>query len=734
MPFPNPLLIASPPLEYIFLNKDDGTLLSGGVVSFFSDPAFAVSKSVYEISNAPDGSIDFVDLGNVLILSSIGTFVDAGGSNLIPYYYPYEGNPTDASPGNPQLYYIKVESSGLVLQFTLSDWPPNAFDFTALPVQVTQTQNLVTNPQFVTVSFDTNPATTPYVYNVSGSNTLTELAPNWFLKTSGSGTVTVKQITLSAMVSDAPYAIQISGSSGVVAMALVQRIYNSPSLLAGSIAAGYFLAASPVGTESTVTMTLAPSDGMSSWTIASGTTTPDTLYKAITGSVLIGTPYNTNPATTGYVDIILTITPNTTVQLTSIQVLGVPSLADIPGFIQESTPQQINGLFSYFQPELNYKPIPSYLTGWDFALNPAQTGATVVASAIGANKSKYVWDQTIVFQSTDSGVGVTRASSGAIVLTAAAATQMALVQYLDQRQARDLLNGPVSVNVSAFASASTTACVSLWYTTGATLPVITAGTNNSIVATLDANGHPATTNTGPWVEVPRANFGNSIFTIGTSSTQNFNDYGFSGWDLLGSSAGITTATYFAIVVGTGTVPINGTVTVGSISLVPGYIPTRPAPQTYDEVLRECQYYYEQSYPFTVTPGTASSTNGELIYPMSSVNYTTNTGPVTYSWYSSGAPFTIPLKASKRLNTYTPVFYAPAAGTVANFTYTKYTPSASSSSVAVSNWAFIAGYDVVTATISSSFNLASATGITTATPSYSGSVALHYVVDARLGVI
>jgi hypothetical protein len=93
-----------------------------------------------------------------------------------------------------------------------------------------------------------------------------------------------------------------------------------------------------------------------------------------------------------------------------------------------------------------------------------------------------------------------------------------------------------------------------------------------------------------------------------------------------------------------------------------------------------------------------------------------------------------LKAGKRVNTYTPVLYAPAAGTVANMTYTKYVPSASSTSIAASNWTLIPGYDVVTATISSTTNLASATGITTATPSYSGSVALHYVVDARLGVI
>jgi hypothetical protein len=36
------------------------------------------------------------------------------------------------------------------------------------------------------------------------------------------------------------------------------------------------------------------------------------------------------------------------------------------------------------------------------------------------------------------------------------------------------------------------------------------------------------------------------------------------------------------------------------------IATIPAPQTFDEVLRECQHYYEKSYDNSVVPGTASS--------------------------------------------------------------------------------------------------------------------------------
>jgi len=61
-------------------------------------------------------------------------------------------------------------------------------------------------------------------------------------------------------------------------------------------------------------------------------------------------------------------------------------------------PRQIDHLFHYYKPLLAYKPIPSALIGWDFPTNPAQFGVTGSTGAIGANKSAYAWDQTILFQ------------------------------------------------------------------------------------------------------------------------------------------------------------------------------------------------------------------------------------------------------------------------------------------------------------------------------------------------
>ena len=187
---------------------------------------------------------------------------------------------------------------------------------------------------------------------------------------------------------------------------------------------------------------------------------------------------------------------------------------------------------------------------------------------------------------------------------------MALIQYLPEETARKILNDYISVNVSAMANSTPIpATVSLWYTTDANLPSV-VGSNNSIVATLDANGKPATFN-GNWVEVPRSNLGNAQFTIGTSTTTNFNNYPFAGWDMQGIAA-CNTATYFAIVVGTGTVPNGNSVSFDSISLVPGQIPTKPAPLAADLVLRQAQRYYSMSFDQTAIPATGLGLNEGMV--------------------------------------------------------------------------------------------------------------------------
>ncbi len=176
------------------------------------------------------------------------------------------------------------------------------------------------------------------------------------------------------------------------------------------------------------------------------------------------------------------------------------------------------------------------------------------------------------------------------------------MQYLGQADARKILNQAMSANLSAFTNqgGGIAATIGLYYTIDGSLPSTAA--NNSIVATLDANGAPATFN-GTWVAVPRSGLGPARCTVGTSATTNFNDYGFDGWDMEGIAA-CNTATFFAIVVGFGSLTAANTVDIDSISLVPGHLPCRPGIQSDSEVLSDCQYYYQKSFNVGIVPAQA----------------------------------------------------------------------------------------------------------------------------------
>ena len=245
-------------------------------------------------------------------------------------------------------------------------------------------------------------------------------------------------------------------------------------------------------------------------------------------------------------------------------------------------------------------------------MNPAQAlTSTVAAFATGNSTSNYVWDQTIAFQTVNSGISFSRANTGALRVTAAADGQFALIQYLDQATAREVLNNSLSVNIAANASiaaGSLAGTATLWYTTNASLPLMSA--NTSVVSALDANGNPSV-QTG-WVKVPRA-LGTAKFSIGASANNNFIDYGFSGWDLNGS-VDVTTANYFAIVIGFAPMVSADYVNFGSIALVPGNIPTRPAPLSAGQVLAQCQAFYEKSFNIATLPAQGIGLgNGELSF-------------------------------------------------------------------------------------------------------------------------
>lgn len=501
--------------------------------------------------------------------------------------------------------------------------------------------NQISNPQFSIVNFLNGPsnpeAPNPQVvFTAAGSY---EIAPGWRLDLVGSGSCTVTQFitTGSENLPNSPvppYYLEFT-TTGWTSVNLVQRLNGNGAIWYNNFVAANILVKSNDSISHLISVSYVPNTPGAPVEIISAVQMSVGAFEVIQGVAALFPPTNPNSTNTtlnntAYVDIQILLPSAGTVDISNIQLFGIENnnITTIPitGVQPDETiERQMDHLSHYYQPKLAAKRIPSFLVGWDFPLNPAQLGSTVAASAIGANKSQYVWDQTIIFQSANSGVSVARNSdgSGSLSLTAAATGQIAIIQYVDQITARKILNFKMSVNLSLSTSITNgiNGTISLYYTKDGSLPNVIAGTNNSLVATLDANGKPATFN-GNWFEVPRntvqtpasapniTHGQDAYFLAPNLSDVSFSDVSFNGWSMNGSSDSLS-ATFFAIVIGFKQMTSPQQLAINSISLNSGDIATRPSPQTRDEVLRECQFFYEKSYVPGTLPGAVTNTGAKF---------------------------------------------------------------------------------------------------------------------------
>ncbi len=587
-------------IEDVLLDKDTGAPLTGGVVTFYRDSQRLVKKPVYQITGtSPDYT--FIELPNPMILSSIGTFEDALGNPVVPYFYPFTSSLV------VDLYYITVESSGLVSQFTREAVPWLGGSGGSGDVVAGTVQNDISNPQFSEVLFDTTVAS--FTFNFSAETKTIEIAPDWSITavSPAAGTVTVTQLTPLGTLNlptNPGTLLQIS-STGLTSLLLRQRITGSPNLWGSGYISSGFMAKVYGGTDKVLTLNYSQSSGtIVNQTLLSATLPASGEYGYYPGTKFIDASTSTDDFPDAYIDIYFDIPLGVMVDITSVMIAatGDTSVADI-GYDQESNPRQIDHLFHYYKPQLDYKPISSYLVGWDFALNPAQaTGRAAYGPfATGANKAFYSWDQTIVFQTVSNSIQVVEENhnNGAIVMVAIIAGQAAMMQYLPSPTCVDILLRRFCINmVAACDTPPVGLTITMWYTTNVSLPTLPA----TFYTGLDANGVPTGITAG-WFEVPR----DSLGRVKINLTQQYTNYQEIGWALENDAVALT-ATFFAIVVGSTAIPLAANLGIKSISLNAGDIPTVPAPQTPDDVLRECQYYYQKSFQPGVVPVSALGTN------------------------------------------------------------------------------------------------------------------------------
>jgi hypothetical protein len=732
--------VIMPPLQQVIFDKTLDTFLAGGQVYFFEDANRTIPKDVYELTGTGPGSYTYTSLGHQLTLSGIGSFVDHSGANIAIYLWPFTGSPNDNPPSDTiQNYYITVYSSTGVFQFDIPNWP--GVTANESPVNTADTtDNIISNPQFVDITF--SPASnsiTPSVFTTTGTNTETIIAPDWSVITTGSGSFSVYQehITDSTAPGNPPYALGIISNSYSQPIHLRQRIL-SPRLFSGQYVSGTFLSASLDGGAHNLSMTYTPSITGTIQTVCSGTTNSSG-YTVIANSIPVQI---TNPGDgTGYIDVDIVIPVGANLLISNIQLCGVSSNTETVAFLEQTPEREIDHLFHYFQPQLNFKPIPSLLVGWDFPLNPAQANAWT----IGINTTpKYILDQTIAACSSSTYTTAQDSVTGALNVTPVSATQsFYLLQYLKIPQALNVLGTFLSSNLFSWGHSNNIKCeVNLYVGPDGQIPILPTS-----IVTIADNGTVALTGSAVangWTAIPNIYFQTpQVQTLKLVTVENdINegvDLGFNGWQIASSTVLNTTAV-FAIVVSFTTTTIGQGVTVNSISLVPGDIPTRPAPQTADEVLRECQYYYEKSYLPGVYAGAAQVQGSVAVFQNSELFTATNTAAFLY--YDV---IYLQLKQTKQTSAYTVTFYS-ISGTLNNVTASLRgfdsggaSKSADVELVRATFWTETAKSDSSVYYIPVTSNLGddSVTIVPNSTQHFIGTtawVAFHYIVDARLGIV
>jgi hypothetical protein len=656
--------------------------------------------------------------------------------------------PTNLFFDNTLIYRIEIRQGNdqnAPLIYLIENYIPNGSGVTPIQSITESTENVISNSQFSIVNF-----TSPLVLSSAGTY---NIAPGWQLITTGSGSVTLSQIAIAASsntVTNPPYALQIT-NAGFTQVTLQQTFSGNGGLWTREAVALSLTASANNPIMLSAQLLYSDNSQVSILNTTLGTAFQQ--YPAAT-TVLPATNPNVPPNTSTALQILWTGSAEVTI--TSIQLVGQDTPLAID-YQQVPLERQVDYLFHYYNNFLQFKPLPSFLVGWDFRLNPAQIlGYSVATINTGNQASAYCWDQTIFFQTVTSAMSFAQdPNTLGLQATAALASSFGYVQYMEEATARKLLDGQQAIQLSGFCSSgqgTIKGTVSLWYTTQTTLPNLNS--NFSPIAAIAAGGVPTVGvggNYGTWTQVTCGGLpASQPFTL-TPTEQAIS---FTGFDSSQTSAA-TTATYVAIVVAFDTLAQSNTLTLNYVSLVQGSIATPPAPKTYGETLRECQRFYEKSYQPQVVAGTAT-TNGIIQSPVpilfTGVAFTPT--PVSQnSLYLQS--FYLRFKQEKRYGTSGPMitFYNPLASNTPNIIYVTMLRNNSTvsvlgglgsnpSSINISNWnMFLTASGFPTPSTSGVYfvcnntsTLIMRTSSSGGVPGDEGALIFHYVVDARLGIV
>lgn len=441
----------SAPLNQFFIDKDSGLPLQEGTLTFYRDSARTETKAVYQLAGTP-ANYSYTSLSNPVTLSSVGTVENAANDNVILYFYPYEGTPEQAS-GVLDLYYIVCKSKDGVTQWTREGWPnvSSAND----PLQDKfPVQNQIANPQFSEIFINDSVSTT---YTVSGVTTRFALAPNWDIELGGTGTAVVSRVAIAGsagIATSPPYVLDVNVSAGITSCKIIQKLDKNSGLWASTSGKDIYISGTILGENqlsgnASIEMYYSePSTGASTVFLSGSVGTGG--YTLIKDASAIPIPASTSASTgdDGYIELYISLDASSHVRLSSIQ--AVPTVsnsgADIAQYDVRTSNREQALMGDYYIPNLIAKRVDSLLTGWDFAVNPAQFGESQTLGATSA----YIWDQTIGERTAGNVAVVRNTTTGGMQFTNTAASEAFYVmQYLTGDEVKRILGNKLSVNMVA---------------------------------------------------------------------------------------------------------------------------------------------------------------------------------------------------------------------------------------------------------------------------------------------
>lgn len=592
---------------------------------------------------------------------------------------------------------------------------------TPIDASAVVTDNQITNPQFSLVSFSS-----PYTLTGATNPDPIEVAPGWFLVLTGSGNLGLEQVPLTSTLANptnAPYALRIT-LSGSWSGAYLRQRFNQNGMLWSTFTQPRYVSNSVTarieGALQNISAQLYDSMGTALTTVLSSTALSNTFNEYI-GHGLMPETSNTNTPPNAWIEYRLALPTNVDVYLTSFQLVNSHSITNFE-YIQDSIERQVDYTFHYYRDSILLQPKESILTGWDFGLNPWQSRSTTLSTF---NTFGYTADQTFVVQqkyvesSTVDNVQVGQSSAatnqGFLVQALTATNVFAIGQYIDPSTVRPFWGSTLSTLVKLNARRQNTGVPLrvkmrlIWRTS---LPSALARLEP--IATWVSGSDPVFA--AGWTAIVPKN--DPVYDLDNGA----NTLTFEGLVLPASSNADMTLGIIIYTID----PMIQTGTADNInfnraSLVPNLFAIDSNVLTYDETLRQCEFYYEKSYNNSVLPGTVPAAAGELIRQQR----------VTATNVFAGA-FDIEFSTVKRSTSCQVDLYSPSvAGTVNVVLAVAYMNGAAATQAVVAaagtNWTENASFGQKGRSYTALSNTVLTTGAN------EGFIAFHYTANARLGL-